>query len=58
MGTIVDVLMIETWDGESRYERYFAQCASKLCTYEVTSRSNPLYVITALLGLAGGLTVC
>ena len=52
-GAIVDELMIETWNEEIRYERYFAQCASKLCTYEVTSRSNPLYVITATARLSG-----
>ena len=57
VSTIADALMLEEWQDTVDYEQYFTLCASKLCSYQVRSRDNALYVLTTLLGLAGGLAV-
>ena len=57
IGTIVDNLMVETWNEEMYYDQYFKQCAPKQCTYTYTASQNFLYIVTTIFGLFGGLSV-
>jgi hypothetical protein len=56
---LINVMMIEidTWGQKIEYKQYYEQCAPKLCSYSVTSRSDALYVFTTIFGLFGGLSV-
>jgi hypothetical protein len=54
---IINEMMIDTWGDNIDYNRYYEQCAPKVCTYLFTSRNNALYVFTAMIGLFGGLSV-
>ena len=57
VGEIVAKLFMEEWSTKIYYDRYFTQCAPNICSYSYVDNANPLYVITTLLGLYGGLTV-
>lgn len=48
--------MIEIWQQNISYIKYFQQCDVSSCTYSTTSRFNIVYVLTTLIGLVGGLT--
>ncbi|CAF1210515.1 unnamed protein product [Adineta steineri] len=54
---ILDNLMIEKWNENISYEKYYEVCAPEQCTYTYTSRNNPVQTITTLIGLFGGLSV-
>jgi len=56
-GTLIDELFIETWQNPSNYSDYFSACAPLTCRYTYVERKNALYILTAFLGLYGGLTV-
>lgn len=56
LGNIIDELMVESWGKNISYSKYYGSCQPKLCTYTISSRNNVLYVLTALLGLVGGLS--
>ena len=57
IGTIVDDLMVESWNENIEYDEYYEQCAPEQCTYTYTSRNNPFQIVTTILGLLGGLSV-
>lgn len=54
---LVEKLFMETWSTNISYERYFLQCAPTQCLHSYADNANPLYVLTTLLGLYGGLKV-
>ena len=54
---IVDELFIESWSSNASYEQFFEECQPKACMYRVAKRNNPIYVITTLLGLLGGINI-
>ncbi len=39
------------------YERYYAACKPLSCTYSISDRANLLFIISAIIGLFGGLSV-
>ena len=55
--TFVEELFIETWNTELNYTAYFEQCQPKICAFDINERASPLYIVTSLLGLYGGLSV-
>jgi hypothetical protein len=55
--TVLDNLMIETWNEKIEYDEYYEQCAPEQCTYTYTSSPNALQIITTVVGLFGGLSV-
>jgi hypothetical protein len=57
IGTILDNLMVETWNERIEYDKYYEECAPEQCTYSYTSRNNPFQIVTTLVGLLGGLSV-
>ena len=54
---LVDILLIDRWETNVSYENYFTTCSSLSCTYAIEERVSPIYIITAIIGLYGGLTV-
>jgi hypothetical protein len=53
---LVDHLMIEEWNGSTMYETYYNECQATQCSYIVEARNNVVDIVTALFGIAGGLT--
>jgi len=53
---LVDQLMIDTWDSSIMYNRYYNECQPIQCTYSYKTRNDLILIITALVGLFGGLT--
>ena len=53
---LVDQLMIDTWDSSIMYNRYYNECQPIQCTYSYKTRNDLILIITALVGLVGGLT--
>lgn len=54
---LVSELFIEHWSSNNSFTDYYSQCAPISCARQVTERNRPLYILTTLLGLYGGLTV-
>jgi len=48
--------MIDTWDSSIMYNRYYNECQPVQCTYSYKTRNDLILIITALVGLFGGLT--
>lgn len=57
IGDMVNEMMIETWNENINYSKYYIQCAPKHCSYFDTSRNEAIYVFTTMIGLFGGLSV-
>jgi hypothetical protein len=54
---LINELFIEQWSSNDSFADYYSQCAPLSCTYKANERNRPLYILTTLLGLYGGLTV-
>ena len=57
VGKIMDELFIDGWNMSSSYEQYYNACAPTTCQYEYIARNSPIYIVTLLLSLHGGLTI-
>jgi hypothetical protein len=55
--SLVNALMIDRWETSVFYERYYEACAPLSCSYLINKRANPLYIISTIVGLCGGLSV-
>jgi len=55
MRQIVNELMVESWTMSSSHEDYYNRCQPEFCTYTEQGRNDVIYLISALLGLVGGL---
>jgi hypothetical protein len=55
--SILDQLMIEQWNNNINYEKYYNECSPSFCSYSYIERNHTLQVLTLLLGLYGGLTI-
>jgi hypothetical protein len=53
---IINQLMIDNLTWNASHERYYAHCQPSKCYYMINSRNNPIYVLTTILGLIGGLS--
>ncbi|CAF1030677.1 unnamed protein product, partial [Didymodactylos carnosus] len=53
---ILSKLMIEQWNIESFFDKYYNECLPKYCTYTYVKRYDLLSVSTTIIGLFGGLT--
>jgi hypothetical protein len=53
---LLNNLMIEQWNVSSNFERYYNECQPKHCTYSFIGRNNFIYIVTTLIGIAGGLS--
>ena len=52
---ILNQLMVEEWSYVFTYDQYYAACQPKECSYTISSRNNVIYIVTAFIGLIGGL---
>ncbi|CAF1203961.1 unnamed protein product [Adineta steineri] len=52
---LLNQLMIEEWNANDKYENYYNKCQPIECSYSYKTRNGIVYIITALLGLVGGL---
>ncbi|CAF1523223.1 unnamed protein product [Adineta ricciae] len=52
---LLDELMIEQWNISITYKNYYDECQPKECSYIHEAKNSIVYVITALIGLVGGL---
>ena len=57
MGTIIDNLMVDQWNENVQYKRYYNQCKPFQCSYTVTTRGSLVYILSTIIGIFGGLTV-
>ncbi|CAF1541179.1 unnamed protein product [Adineta ricciae] len=52
---LLDQLMIEEWTWSSHYEQYYNHCRPVDCKYSYKSTNSVIYIVTASIGLLGGL---
>jgi hypothetical protein len=52
---VVDQLMVEQWNQSIMYDRYYNECQPAECIYTHQTNNNPIYIVTTLIGLLGGL---
>ncbi|CAF1006039.1 unnamed protein product [Rotaria sordida] len=55
LGTLNNQLFVEIWTNKSNYTNYFQTCKPLECQYTLPDKNNPLFMLTTLLGLYGGL---
>ena len=55
--SLLNKLFIERWFRQYDYEAFFQTCAVSKCTYTYIQQTDILYVVTAIIGLFGGLTI-
>jgi hypothetical protein len=55
--SILSQLMIEQWNNNINYEKYYNECSPSFCSYSYIEHNPILQVLTLLLGLYGGLTI-
>jgi hypothetical protein len=53
---LLDQLMVEEWNSSIMYENYFNECEPIECIYTHQTKKKPIYIITTIVGLIGGLT--
>ncbi|CAF1341133.1 unnamed protein product [Rotaria sp. Silwood1] len=56
LNLIVQQLFIEDWNANKSFEQYYTGCQPSSCSYIVQIHREPIEVVTALLGIIGGLT--
>ena len=55
IGEVLSQLMVEEWNSSIVYESYYNECRPSQCTYTRTTKNSPLYIVTTLIGVVGGL---
>ncbi|CAF2768986.1 unnamed protein product [Rotaria sp. Silwood2] len=55
--TIILQLFVENWTETVDYAAHYSQCQPKSCTYTFIEQRRPIFIITNVVGLLGGLTV-
>ncbi|CAF1180168.1 unnamed protein product [Adineta steineri] len=55
--SIVNNLLVERWGTDVVYINYYAACDPLWCTYSFDEQISPIYTITTIIGLYGGLTI-
>ncbi|CAF4972824.1 unnamed protein product, partial [Rotaria sp. Silwood1] len=54
--TLNNQLFVEVWTNISNYTNYFEICKPLECQYILSDKNNPIFMLTTILGLYGGLT--
>jgi hypothetical protein len=52
---LLDHLMVEQWNSSQFYDNYYNECQPAQCTYTHQAKNGIIYIVTALIGLLGGL---
>ncbi|CAF1026860.1 unnamed protein product [Adineta steineri] len=53
---LINQLMVAEWNSSIIYENYYNECQPSQCTYTHQTKNSVIYIVTALVGLIGGLT--
>jgi hypothetical protein len=53
---ILSQLFVSEWFENKSFDLYFNECAPQSCQYSYSMQYNPVYVVTTLMALFGGLT--
>jgi hypothetical protein len=54
---LLNELFIERWQSQTNYTNYFHTCAPLTCSYSHVDQINPMYTISNIVSLLGGLIV-
>ena len=54
---IVNQMMVEQWNSNSSYEKFYQKCNPAYCSYSYQERIHLVYIVTTILGLIGGLDI-
>lgn len=54
---LFDDFLIEEWEIEADFDRYYGACAPSQCVYTYSQRMDMLYLVTSIFSLLGGLTI-
>jgi hypothetical protein len=54
--SIVNRLMIDSWNPKVSFPSYYNKCAPLICTFEYIGRSNIFLVVMTIIGVFGGLS--
>jgi hypothetical protein len=55
INTIMQNLMIESWNTDVNYSAYYEQCHPNECKYTYIVNNDVIYIVTTIIGLIGGL---
>ena len=55
MGSIIEELMVDEWQGSDNFARYYNACRPNECTYTIIGRDSAVGIATTVIGLIGGL---
>jgi hypothetical protein len=55
INTIMQNLMIESWNTDVNYSAYYEQCHPNECKYTYIVNHDVIYIVTTIIGLIGGL---
>jgi hypothetical protein len=55
LGLLNEQLFVEVWTNTSNYTDYFQTCKPLQCEYTLPDKNNPMFMLTTLLGLYGGI---
>ena len=55
--TLINELLIDEWETDLVYEKYYAACQPVSCSYLTSERANFLLITNTIVGLFGGLSV-
>ncbi|CAF1269656.1 unnamed protein product [Adineta ricciae] len=53
---IISKLFIEDWAQSVNYASHYAQCQPAICKYTIVEKRQPIFIVTNVIGLLGGLT--
>ncbi|CAF1306333.1 unnamed protein product [Adineta ricciae] len=53
---LLSELMIEQWAVAPTYEKYYSECQPKQCTFTYKKKNDVIFIMTAIVGLVGGLS--
>lgn len=54
---LINNVFVAKWNTTTDYSSYFSKCSPLVCSYTYVEPFNPLYAITFLLSLQGGLSI-
>lgn len=54
---MVDLLFVEQWQVDKSYSAFYRRCSPSYCSYAIEERNSPLFILSRVLGLYGGLTI-
>ncbi len=54
--SLLDRLLVDSWETNISYDRYYSACAPLSCTYSILDQPDIIYIVATIIGVYGGLT--